>query len=209
MTLSKLNELIVKHNKYIIPHLRRSWRTFAKKPMRSSYFSEFGKQKKCLTGTYRCVQECCIYRTFFNKKEQKIWLNGPRKTRSGCIIYDTCQKKMLMVQTMGQYWGFPKGMIEDNEDSKTCAIRETKEETGYELTHNDLLRMIKIDSNIFYFVKGKVNNNIKPLTFDNNDATGIAWISPDCIYSLERQGRLTKHAIQCLSACRDIRLIPK
>ena len=43
-------------------------------------------------------------------------------------------------------WGFPGGHMHDNEDSKTTAIRELKEETGIELTFNEEHKCKKVDS---------------------------------------------------------------
>ncbi len=38
---------------------------------------------------------------------------------------------LLLLST---YWGFPKGRIEENEDERTAALREVREETDLEVT---------------------------------------------------------------------------
>jgi 8-oxo-dGTP diphosphatase len=39
--------------------------------------------------------------------------------------------------TLPGYWSVPAGYVEPDEDIKTCAIRETKEETGIDIPQNE------------------------------------------------------------------------
>lgn len=55
---------------------------------------------------------------------------------AGCIITKNFSgiPHVLLVHPTGGYWvkgfGFPKGKVEEGEDLKTAALRETEEETG-------------------------------------------------------------------------------
>jgi mRNA-decapping enzyme subunit 2 len=67
----------------------------------------------------------------------------------GCIMLNEKMNKCILVKgwKSGASWSFPRGKIDQNEDDRDCAIRETLEETGFDLTGmvgvND-----KIDINI-------------------------------------------------------------
>ena len=50
----------------------------------------------------------------------------------GCIILKD-GKVLLIYEKIGQYWGFPKGHIENNETEIETAKREVKEEVGLDV----------------------------------------------------------------------------
>lgn len=50
------------------------------------------------------------------------------KSAGGIVINQDNQ--ILLVQEFGEYWGLPRGHIEENEDVLATAEREIKEETG-------------------------------------------------------------------------------
>ena len=58
-----------------------------------------------------------------------------REFSAGGIIFND-QGQVLLIKNAQMkdpsksYWGFPKGHLEEGEDSQTAAIREVKEETG-------------------------------------------------------------------------------
>jgi 8-oxo-dGTP pyrophosphatase MutT (NUDIX family) len=43
---------------------------------------------------------------------------------------DGAEDKFLLIKQLSNNWSFPKGHIEDGEDTKSAAIRELQEETG-------------------------------------------------------------------------------
>ena len=56
-----------------------------------------------------------------------------KKEKGGCIIISKENpQKVLLTKTsyFGDFFGFPKGHLENNETLEECAIRETREETG-------------------------------------------------------------------------------
>jgi 8-oxo-dGTP pyrophosphatase MutT (NUDIX family) len=56
----------------------------------------------------------------------------PSETSSGAIIFRKEEGKTLylLLQYNPEYWGFPKGRIEESEDEEKAARREIEEETG-------------------------------------------------------------------------------
>lgn len=106
-----------------------------------------------------------------------------RARRSGCIILDYKTGRILIIQSYHQYWGLPKGRVEENETHVECAIRETFEETGIQLSEQDLQRKYNIfnGDGTYFLVDGT------RLTFDESkicnkqEITGICWMCPSCI----------------------------
>jgi diadenosine hexaphosphate hydrolase (ATP-forming) len=52
--------------------------------------------------------------------------------KAGCVIVDD-GKVLLVTSKNGTIWSFPKGHVEVGETLEQAAIREAKEETGYEV----------------------------------------------------------------------------
>ncbi len=53
----------------------------------------------------------------------------------GAIMIDPSLEYVLLVQgCQSSNWGYPKGKRNEDELAITCAIREVKEETGYDIT---------------------------------------------------------------------------
>lgn len=78
--------------------------------------------------------------------------------KCGIILVDMnnpCVKKILIVfSRKSKKYGFPKGGQEENEKWENTAIRELKEETGYQLKSENLLQDAKrfLISNNVYFI---------------------------------------------------------
>jgi 8-oxo-dGTP pyrophosphatase MutT (NUDIX family) len=55
-----------------------------------------------------------------------------RQTVAGSIVYRRTPEgtKFLLLYRRGNYWNFPKGKFQENEDELKAALRETTEETG-------------------------------------------------------------------------------
>jgi 8-oxo-dGTP pyrophosphatase MutT (NUDIX family) len=116
-------------------------------------------------------------KTYFHKKRMG------KVVRSGTIILNFRSKKVLIIQSYGKFWGLPKGQKEENETSIECAIRETYEETGIQLSKDDLLKCYSIynGDGLYYIVDG---TNLKyDTTKINNkeEITGICWLCTRCI----------------------------
>ncbi len=60
------------------------------------------------------------------------------KSAGAVVFYRGQEIEYLLL--LSTYWGFPKGRIEENEDERTAALREVREETGLEVTLLDGFR---------------------------------------------------------------------
>jgi 8-oxo-dGTP pyrophosphatase MutT (NUDIX family) len=77
-----------------------------------------------------------------------------KKTRSaGGFIFNPANE-VLLVQEFDQYWGLPRGHIEEGETALLAAKREIKEESGI----TDLMRIADLGS----YTRSTYDNNGKP-----------------------------------------------
>lgn len=106
-----------------------------------------------------------------------------RARRSGCIILNYETGKCLIIQSYHQYWGLPKGRVEENETHIQCAIRETYEETGIELTEQDFQKKFNIfnGDGTYFLVDGTELNFDESKICNKQEITGICWMCPACI----------------------------
>lgn len=138
---------------------------------------------------YTCRKKCCSI-------EIHEQVSLPRRTRygnlrkAGVFIYDPKEQKVLLVQSRGHLWGFPKGTLETDmgETPYDCAIREVKEETGIKL--DQLNYYININGRAVYYYVEKSVCPVKVQNMMNNDANGIGWINIDCLKELIADGHI-------------------
>jgi len=136
----------------------------------------------------KCPAGCCELQVekftgvIDHRKDYKKY----NKLKAGGILHDKCKDKVLLVQSRGKLWGFPKGTKNDNESVEDCAVREIKEETGLSLTRAMLTRYTRINNgrSTFYYVEHpevlvEVQNSI-----ENNDANGIGWVKICCLRNM-------------------------
>ncbi len=74
-------------------------------------------------------------------------------------------------------WAFPGGKQEDGETLETCAVRETLEETGYNVGAPDSVLMRRIKDGVDYttFIKD-VDDEFAPTL--NGEHVAHCWIKP-------------------------------
>lgn len=53
--------------------------------------------------------------------------------KAGCVVMNDAKEILLISDSKGEIWTFPKGHTENGEDLEQVALREVKEETGYEV----------------------------------------------------------------------------
>ena len=83
-----------------------------------------------------CNNGCCklIIETYIDDKFYKVNGTNIQEKKAGVLIHNSCNNKILLIQSKGNFWGFPKGTMEKGEDVRSCALRELYEETGIKLT---------------------------------------------------------------------------
>ena len=133
-----------------------------------------------------CKKGCCtLFVSNYTPKEYNDDYKKYNKKKAGIILYDNNINSILIVQSRGKYWGFPKGTKNDEESIKECAIRETMEETGIIVDPNHL-KVEKIINNkaTYYFLNFKKCNVIPQTHISDNDANSIGWINIKCLQNM-------------------------
>ena len=139
-----------------------------------------------------CNNGCCEIKIKPYKQTDYIIKNFKSKKKAGVFIYDPNSKKILIVQSRGNLWGSPKGSLEYGETEIECAIREVLEETGITITEEVLKRPIRICNIATYFYLEMNECSVKIQKHDEqNDATGIAWINPECLKNSIESGNIS------------------
>ena len=129
-----------------------------------------------------CEDKCCtvMIKPYTLQDHKRRIINK----KAGVFIYDSTEQKVLVIQSKGNLWGLPKGTFEQNENSVECAIRETYEETGIQLSQHNLGSCFYIrDQATYYFAELKMQNVEISNTIDN-DVNGIGWINVDCLQKI-------------------------
>jgi 8-oxo-dGTP pyrophosphatase MutT (NUDIX family) len=150
--------------------------------------------------TIDCNKGCCSLKVF--PYQDTTIINRPKRQKAGVILHNPHTNKILVIQSRGNLWGFPKGSFEEGETTRECAIRELFEETGIQITIDKLDNEYKVNDSVSYFyVEYPVINTLTIKEDKNNDATGIGWIIVDCFKDLIRTKKIkiNHHAKRCLS----------
>lgn len=100
----------------------------------------------------------------------------------GCIIVKN-KKVLLVYEKNRNFWGFPKGHMEDGETEIETALREVKEEVGLEVeidkerryTLNYVIRDEIDKTTVLYIAKAKNEEII----MQENEIENIRWCSFD------------------------------
>lgn len=106
--------------------------------------------------------------------------------RAGVVIKR--DGKYLLIQEKGGphpgQWSIPIGRIKQGHSPEETAIREAKEEAGFEV---QLIRKIQIDYE-YYFYEARITGGSGK--FDKNDVIQTRWYTLDEIKELEKAGDL-------------------
>jgi ADP-ribose pyrophosphatase YjhB (NUDIX family) len=156
---------------------------------------------------YTCEKSCCsicttrgIFKTFHKKNKKK----------SGIFIYDPEEKRVLLVQSCGLFWGPPKGTLEEgiNETILECAIREVKEETGLDISPEELRGEIKVKNKITFFYCERKTCSVQIQNIKGNDANGITWIKIECLKDLIKTKKIivNRHCILTMLKFLNVKL---
>jgi len=125
---------------------------------------------------------CCKLNTW---KYEPIEKQFKHKLKAGGVLM--CNKKILIIQSRGGMWGFPKGSIEKNESISDCAMREIREETSIHINILPNDNNVKINDIFLYIIELDefpiINfNNI--FSLKENDCSGIGWININCLQKI-------------------------
>lgn len=133
--------------------------------------------------TLVCKKGCCSLRTQRKQKPENCGQPYPfEKRKAGVFVY--CGNMVLLTQSYNNCWGIPKGQMESfDSDTKVCAERELKEETGLtiQLNDSDLYRII-LDNCYVYKIYVENMNIINLDNLENLDSTGIGWVDLECAF---------------------------
>jgi 8-oxo-dGTP pyrophosphatase MutT (NUDIX family) len=66
-------------------------------------------------------------------EHNKIKNENNETVKAGCVVVNENKEVLLVGDKEGKIWAFPKGHAEDGETLEQVALREVKEETGYEV----------------------------------------------------------------------------
>ena len=126
---------------------------------------------------HQCCNGCCTFRV--RNIPLQVFGKSPNYKKAGAFIIDPSTNRIVLVR--GKYadiWGVPKGSVEADEDVLVAAMREVKEETGIELTMDDLKEQVMYGNEQIFKVERKEN---KLVPVDVHDAVGVVWIKLDCL----------------------------
>lgn len=98
------------------------------------------------------------------------------------LLFDEQTNRVLMVLNRNNTWSLPGGAVEVKETLKEAAIREVKEETGYDVTVSDIIAVNEafINDNHVYFItfKGQILKSPKEIPTEEN-ILKVEWINLD------------------------------
>ena len=116
-------------------------------------------------------------------------MNKKNPVCAGAVIRNKIGKYLLVLGKEAEKWGFPKGHIEENEDWKECAKRETFEETGLRIDIPDKkCKYCFTPKSVYYLLKteniiGENNLCIK----DSVEIGDIGWFSKKDLFRMKRE----------------------
>ena len=130
-----------------------------------------------------CEKGCCKLKILPKNKIKKQREHYPfEKRKAGVFICSG--EKVLLVQSYNNFWGIPKGQVEQYDDNiRVCAERELLEETGLSFTLKDNnLWKILLDYCYIYKIFIENTDDVNLENLQNLDSTGIGWIKVDCAF---------------------------
>jgi mRNA-decapping enzyme subunit 2 len=106
----------------------------------------------------------------------------------GSILINSRSNKVVLVNCMNS-WNFPKGKIDEGETELECAIRETREEVGYDISNLiDEKNFLEFESKngkiTKYFIINNVPENIFFKTQTRGEIEQIKWFNINSIKNL-------------------------
>lgn len=133
---------------------------------------------------------------------------------SACLIEHEDDGRVLLVEegkeAAAGTWNLPAGKLEDDEDPRTGAQREAREEVGLDVSPDDLIGVYigysdLSDRRVVNFVY-HASATGEPSVPEEDSVAGARWCGPGAIDDLELRARYVRAAIEDWQA--DERLDP-
>jgi 8-oxo-dGTP pyrophosphatase MutT (NUDIX family) len=121
----------------------------------------------------------------FTKEENQAWAKRqPKKMSSACMAIISSNQVLMVKAFYKDHWTFPSGIVDENESPEHAAIRETSEEVGLDIEHNEceLLSVIYTaasggDQDRFNFAfTTNIKNKNKKLSVPNDEIEEAKWV---------------------------------
>jgi 8-oxo-dGTP pyrophosphatase MutT (NUDIX family) len=126
---------------------------------------------------------------------------------AGFVVICKPQRKVLLVSTHNNAWGYPKGKKESKETLEECAFRELKEETG--LTREEI-NVIDMETTFFNEITNKgmpsvrlyvatTDEIIKPKIEDIDELIAAQWVDYDealKILTIKNRKQVLEHSFR-------------
>lgn len=145
-----------------------------------------------LESDWSIIQSKSVKHVYSKESRIKNWRTNEilptyeRKSEAGILIFNQDLTKLLAVfgRRSGK-WGPPKGGVFSNTNESTidAAIRETREESGYQFTVDDMVKFgaepfhIVLSKIIFYVVIVNDNHVQHSENIDTDEISDIKWLT--------------------------------
>ena len=139
------------------------------------------------------MDKCCQIKVErYTQPVLKYYHNKYNKKKAGILFFDKNKNKVLLVQSKGNLWGIPKGTFEEGETKEECAIREVREETGFNIDPFELNdNYIKVKGRAYYYYVEMDETTVEvQQDYKDNDANGISWLNCNCLIKLMKNGKM-------------------
>jgi ADP-ribose pyrophosphatase YjhB (NUDIX family) len=140
---------------------------------------------------YYCKKDCCHIQIKKFDKKQNQYKPRTNYKKAGVFIFDPKENRVLLVQSRGHLFGFPKGTLEIGESEIKGAIREVKEETGIDVSKYRFTKATRIkDRAICFYLEMDTCKVSLQTKIKDNDANGITWIKISCLEECISNGNI-------------------
>lgn len=128
-----------------------------------------------------------------NHSQADLYFQEPKdfnpQVEVACLFVEY-QGQFLMLhrqdcKSQGNLWGVPAGKLDPYEQPLDAALRETKEETGMDLYHNEVNYVGKvflkhpIGDLIFHMFKTEIASNPDLVKIKSSEHKGFTWVTPE------------------------------
>lgn len=153
-----------------------------------------------------CQKECCFLhlKTTLIIEPIEYIRDKTNYIRAGICVIDK-NNKILLSQSYNNYWGIPKGRVENKETLEEAAIREVYEETGLRFNlKNVSKRYFSLNGSTYVFFFLFLDYSIEHLPLKlTKESTGAGWVNISCLDFLIRRktfkvNRICSHVLTYL-----------